>query len=29
LSVHVVGEARAARLLSAPPYDPQGLRLRG
>lgn len=29
LSVHVVGEERAARVLPAPPYDPRGLRLRG
>ncbi len=29
LSVHVVGEERPARVLPEPPYDPQGLRLRG
>jgi len=28
LSVHVVGEERPARVLPAPPYDPEGLRLR-
>jgi len=29
LTVDVVGEARPARLLAEPPYDPRGLRLRG
>jgi dimethylglycine dehydrogenase len=29
LAVHVVGERRPARILAEPPYDPQGLRLRG
>ena len=29
LTVHVVGEPRAARILAEPPYDPQGLKLRG
>lgn len=28
LTVHVVGEARAARILDAPAYDPSGLRMR-
>ncbi len=28
LSVQIVGEARAARILAEPPYDPQGTRLR-
>jgi dimethylglycine dehydrogenase len=28
LTVDVVGEPRAARLLREPPYDPRGLRLR-
>ncbi len=28
LSVHVVGERRAGRILAEPPYDPQGLKLR-
>ncbi len=28
LTVDVVGEARAARILTEPPYDPRGLRLR-
>ena len=29
LSVHVVGERRAGRILTEPPYDPKGLKLRG
>ena len=29
LTVHVVGEPRAARILAEPPYDPKGLKLRG
>ena len=29
LAVHVVGEQRPARILTAAPYDPQGERLRG
>jgi dimethylglycine dehydrogenase len=29
VEVHVVGERRPARILAEPPYDPQGLRLRG
>jgi dimethylglycine dehydrogenase len=28
LTVHVVGDERAARILSEPPYDPKGSRLR-
>ncbi len=28
LTVDVIGEPRAARLLDAPAYDPQGLRMR-
>ncbi|WP_346778659.1 glycine cleavage T C-terminal barrel domain-containing protein [Burkholderia sp. Ac-20353] len=27
--IHVLGEKRAAKLLKEPPYDPEGLRLRG
>ncbi len=29
LTVYVVGEPRTARILPGPPYDPEGLRLRG
>ncbi len=29
ISVHVVGERRAARILTEPPYDPKGFKLRG
>jgi dimethylglycine dehydrogenase len=29
LEVHVLGELRPARILAEPPYDPQGLKLRG
>ena len=29
LTVDVIGEPRAARILAEPPYDPRGLRLRG
>ena len=29
LTVPVVGVARAARILAEPPYDPQGLKVRG
>ncbi len=29
VAVHVVGERREARILAEPPYDPQGLKLRG
>jgi dimethylglycine dehydrogenase len=29
ISVHVVGERRAGRILAEPPYDPPGLKLRG
>ncbi len=29
ISVHVVGERRTARVLSEPPYDPKGFKLRG
>ena len=29
ISLHVVGERRAARILTEPPYDPQGRKLRG
>ncbi len=29
LTVYVVGEPRTARILAGPPYDPEGLRLRG
>ena len=29
LTVHIIGEPRAARILPEPPYDPSGTRLRG
>ena len=29
VSVYVVGEPRTARILTAPPYDPAGAKLRG
>ncbi len=29
ISIHVVGERRAARILTEPPYDPKGRKLRG